>query len=146
MSVLVDGATDEGPSHSEVRFLWTEIHYKTKQDAIFVTTRYSGGSYLMKLNFKMDASFEHMRICVYHPHCLEIHMTQRMAALTKKYTIKILIWLLKCTFIVATKHHLVQLLSICLKAREKLKKQNLKPSQEAAKTKALKRLANSTKR
>ena len=41
-------------------------------------------------------------------------MTERMVALTKKYTMKIWILLLKYTFIVATKHHLVQLLSICL--------------------------------
>ena len=50
--IRVDGATDEGPSHSEVCFLMTEIHHKTKGHATFVTTRYSGGSYLNKVELQ----------------------------------------------------------------------------------------------
>ena len=50
--ISVDGAADKGPSHSEVHCLWTEIHYKTKRHATFVTTRYSGGSYLNEVELQ----------------------------------------------------------------------------------------------
>ena len=42
--VRVDGAGDEGPSHKEVAFLWTEKHLKQNHKLTCVTTRYSGGS------------------------------------------------------------------------------------------------------
>ena len=44
--VRVDGAGDEGPSHKEVAFLWTEKHLKQNHKLTCVTTRYSGGCYL----------------------------------------------------------------------------------------------------
>ena len=42
--VRVDGATDEGPSHWEVQFLWTERHLKKKRILTMVTSRCSGDS------------------------------------------------------------------------------------------------------
>lgn len=44
--VRVDGASDEGPSHKEVQFLWTEKHTQEGHAFTAVTTRHSGGSYL----------------------------------------------------------------------------------------------------
>ena len=44
--VRVDGAGDEGPSHKEVEFLWTEKHLNQNHHFTCVTTRHSGGSYL----------------------------------------------------------------------------------------------------
>ena len=44
--VRVDGATDEGPAHIEVQFLWTERHIATRRICTVVTSRHSGGSYL----------------------------------------------------------------------------------------------------
>ena len=44
--VRVDGATDEGPGHSEVQFLWTERHIQRETKATIVTTRCSGDSFL----------------------------------------------------------------------------------------------------
>lgn len=44
--VRVDGATDEGPGHIEVQFLWTERHIDKRRICTVVTSRHSGGSYL----------------------------------------------------------------------------------------------------
>ena len=45
-NIRVDGASDEGPSHLEVQFLWTERHLKKESKVTMVTTRCSGDSYL----------------------------------------------------------------------------------------------------
>lgn len=44
--IRVDGASDEGPSHEEVQFLWTERHFERASYATLVTSRNSGSSYL----------------------------------------------------------------------------------------------------
>lgn len=44
--IRVDGATDEGPGHLEVQFLWTERHVEKSKICTVVTSRHSGGSYL----------------------------------------------------------------------------------------------------
>ena len=44
--VRVDGAGDEGPSHKEVAFLWTEKHLNEEHHLTCVTTRHSRGSYI----------------------------------------------------------------------------------------------------
>ena len=44
--IRVDGACDEGPSHLEVQFLWTERHMKRPTKVTLVTTRSSGDSFL----------------------------------------------------------------------------------------------------
>lgn len=48
-SIRVDGATDEGPSHLEVQFNWTEHHIRHEKIATLVTSRHSGGSYLNRV-------------------------------------------------------------------------------------------------
>lgn len=40
--IRVDGAADEGPSHEEVQFYWTERHLLKNKVATLVTTRNSG--------------------------------------------------------------------------------------------------------
>ena len=40
--VHVDGASDEGPSHTEVQFFWTLRHYTKRYYATLVTARSSG--------------------------------------------------------------------------------------------------------
>ena len=47
--IRVDGASDEGPSHVEVQFYWTERHVKQAKVATLVTSRHSGGSYLNRV-------------------------------------------------------------------------------------------------
>ena len=42
--VRVDGASDEGPSHDEVQFLWTERHLSKGTHVTMVTSRCSGDS------------------------------------------------------------------------------------------------------
>ena len=42
----MDGSTDEGQSHLEVQFLWTERHISKPTRVTFVTTWCSGDSYL----------------------------------------------------------------------------------------------------
>ena len=44
--VHVDGATDEGPSHVEVQFLWSERHLKKGRILTMITSRCSGDSHL----------------------------------------------------------------------------------------------------
>ena len=50
--VRVDGATDEGPSHLEVQFMWTERHINHSKLCTLVTTRFAGGSYLNKVELQ----------------------------------------------------------------------------------------------
>ena len=47
--VRVDGASDEGPSHAEVQLMWSERHLQKEHAFTIVATRYSGGSYLNKV-------------------------------------------------------------------------------------------------
>ena len=42
----MDGASDEGPWHAEVQFLWTEWHIKMEKVCTLAISRHSGGSYL----------------------------------------------------------------------------------------------------
>ena len=44
-AIRVDGASDEGPSHEEVQFYWTERHFLKNKLATVITTRSSGSSY-----------------------------------------------------------------------------------------------------
>jgi hypothetical protein len=41
--IRVDGGVDEGPSHIEVQFLWTERHLNKGKVCTMVTSRFSGG-------------------------------------------------------------------------------------------------------
>ena len=50
--VRVDGATDEGPSHAEVQFIWCERHVNRKTKVTLVTTRCSGDSYLNRVELQ----------------------------------------------------------------------------------------------
>ena len=50
--IRVDGATDEGPSHYEVQFMWTERHINRDKICTIVTTRFAGGSYLNKVELQ----------------------------------------------------------------------------------------------
>ena len=51
--IRVDGATDEGPSHYEVQFMWTERHINHDKICTIVTTRFVGGSYLNKVELQI---------------------------------------------------------------------------------------------
>ena len=50
--VRVDGASDEGPSHIEVQFLWTERHMQRPTKVTLVTTRCSGDSFLNRVELQ----------------------------------------------------------------------------------------------
>ena len=50
--VRVDGASDEGPSHEEVQYYWTERHLLRNKMATLVTTRSSGSSYLNRVELQ----------------------------------------------------------------------------------------------
>jgi len=50
--VRVDGATDEGPSHDEVQFWWTQRHIMKERLATLVTSRSSGSSYLNRVELQ----------------------------------------------------------------------------------------------
>ena len=50
--VRVDGASDEGPSHTEVQFLWTERHMNRPTKVTLVTTRSSGDSFLDRVELQ----------------------------------------------------------------------------------------------
>ena len=50
--VRVDGASDEGPSHLEVQFLWTERHYKKGSLVTMITSRCSGDSRLNRVELQ----------------------------------------------------------------------------------------------
>ena len=50
--VRVDGACDEGPTHEEVQFYWTQRHVLCSKVATLVTTRSSGSSYLNRVKLQ----------------------------------------------------------------------------------------------
>lgn len=50
--IRVDGATDEGPSHFQVQFMWTERHLRHGKICTLVTSRFAGGSYLNKVELQ----------------------------------------------------------------------------------------------
>lgn len=50
--IRVDGANDEGPSHLEVQFWWTERHLQQANVVTLVTTRSSGSSYLNRVELQ----------------------------------------------------------------------------------------------
>ena len=50
--IRVDGASDEGPTHEEVQFLWTERHFEKQSFATLVSARNSGASYLNRVELK----------------------------------------------------------------------------------------------
>ena len=50
--IRVDGATDEGPSHYEVQFMWTERHINHGKICTIVSSRFAGGSYLNKVELQ----------------------------------------------------------------------------------------------
>ena len=50
--IQVDGASDEGPSHKEVQYYWTERHLLKNKVATVVTTRSSSSSYLNRVELQ----------------------------------------------------------------------------------------------
>ena len=50
--IRVDGASDEGPSHEEIQFNWTERHYNRGSVATLVSARSSGASYLNRVELQ----------------------------------------------------------------------------------------------
>lgn len=50
--IQVDGGADEGPSHLEVQFLWTECHLSRPTRITMVTSRCSGDSYLNRVELQ----------------------------------------------------------------------------------------------
>ena len=50
--IRVDGASDEGPSHEEVQFMWTARHLSKATIATLVTARNSGSSYLNRVELQ----------------------------------------------------------------------------------------------
>jgi hypothetical protein len=50
--IKVDGASDEGPTHVEVQFLWTELHISTPTKVTLVSTRSSGDSFLNRVELQ----------------------------------------------------------------------------------------------
>ena len=50
--VKVDGGMDEGPSHEEVKFLWTEWHLKQKKAVTVVTAQSAGSSYMNRVELQ----------------------------------------------------------------------------------------------
>ncbi len=50
--IRVDGASDEGPSHEEVQYYWTERHLLRNKVATLITTRSSGSSYLNRVELQ----------------------------------------------------------------------------------------------
>ena len=50
--IRVDGASDKGPSHHEVQFLWTERHISRPTKVTLVTTRASGDSFLNRVELQ----------------------------------------------------------------------------------------------
>ena len=51
-AIRVDGAADEGPTHEEVRYYWTERHVLKNELATIVTTRRSGSSYMNRVELQ----------------------------------------------------------------------------------------------
>lgn len=52
--IRVDGASDEGPSHHEVQFMWTERHLEKGKICTLVTSRSSGSSYLNHVELQSE--------------------------------------------------------------------------------------------
>lgn len=52
LCVCCDGSSDEGPSHEEVQFLWTERHLTEENEVTLVTTRSSGSSYFNRIELQ----------------------------------------------------------------------------------------------
>lgn len=50
--IQVDGAADEGPSHKEVQFMWTERHLEQEKVCTLVTTHCSRSSYLNRVELQ----------------------------------------------------------------------------------------------
>ena len=50
--IRVDGASDEGPSHLEVQYWWTERHLLQGNLVTLITTRSSGSSYLNRVELQ----------------------------------------------------------------------------------------------
>lgn len=50
--VRVDGASDEGPGHEEVQFLWSAHHLQSRCYAVLVSCRNSGASYLNRVELQ----------------------------------------------------------------------------------------------
>ena len=50
--VRVDGASDEGPSHLEVQFWWSEYHLSKGNYITLLTSRNSGSSYLNRVELQ----------------------------------------------------------------------------------------------
>ena len=50
--IRVDGASDEGPSHEEVRFWWTARHLEQRNHVTILTSRASGSSYLTRVELQ----------------------------------------------------------------------------------------------
>ena len=50
--IRLDGDSDEGPSHTEVQFLWTERHMNQPTKVTLVTTRSSGDSFLNRVELQ----------------------------------------------------------------------------------------------
>ena len=50
--IHIDGGTDEGSSHVEVEFLWTECHYQQPTKVTLLTTRSSGDSFLNRVELQ----------------------------------------------------------------------------------------------
>ena len=50
--VRVDGASDEGPSHLEVQFWWTNFHLTHSNYITLISTRSSGSSYLNRVELQ----------------------------------------------------------------------------------------------
>lgn len=51
-AIRVDGASDERPTHDEVRYYWTERHLLRGKVATIVSTRSSGSSYLNRVELQ----------------------------------------------------------------------------------------------
>ena len=63
--IQVDGASDEGPSHEEVQYYWTERHLLKNKVATVVTTRSSSSSYLNRVELQNVLSFSGTQWYIY---------------------------------------------------------------------------------
>jgi len=52
--IRVDGSGDEGPSHFEVQFWWTEYHLIQENFITLISTHCSGASYLNRVELQND--------------------------------------------------------------------------------------------
>ena len=85
--IRVDGATDEGPSHAEVQFMWCERHVSKKTKMTLITTRCSGDSYLNRVELQNGCLCRGHSIPTHLFHLLYMdHLIQKIGNLTQKYT------------------------------------------------------------